>query len=140
MRTLLSIVAVLMFAAGLPLDAEAKGRGAGSSPHGKTKTFMTYKKSGPMGKVYVGRTSGSGTPQSILAKRENGHHMDAKGYDPARIDRTSSNSAAIRGREQQLIEKHKAEGRSGNAINGIGPKNPKREHYLSEAEKEFGKP
>lgn len=39
-----------------------------------------------------------------------------------------------------MIDKYKAEVRSGNAINGISPKNPKRNYYLSESEKEFGKP
>ncbi len=140
MKALLSLATALFFIVGHPLDAEAKGRSFGSGSFGKPKTFMTYKKSGPMGNVYVGRTSGFGSRQSILAKRDNNHHMDAKGYGPAKIDRHSNNPAAIRGREQQMIDKYKAEVRSGNAINGISPKNPKRNYYLSESEKEFGKP
>lgn len=112
-------------------DAEAKSRGL---------TFHTYTKSHPSGKIYTGRTSGIGKPAKILQKRDAGHHMNDKGYSPARLDKSSTNQAAIRGREQQLIDKHKTEGRSGNAINGISPKNKKRDHYLAEAENEFGKP
>lgn len=116
-------------------DAEAKsGRSGGS------KTFHTYTKSHPSGKVYTGRTSGDGKPAKVLQKRDAGHHMNSQGYGPAQLDRTSGNKSAIRGREQQLIDKHKAEGRSGNAINGISPRNKKRDRYIAESEKEFGKP
>jgi len=50
---------------------------------------------------------------------------------------------AIRGREQQLIEKFggakSGGGTSGNAINGISPRNPKRQQYLDESTRECGK-
>jgi hypothetical protein len=89
----------------------------------------------------VGHTSGTGTPAQNVARRDLGHHMTEQGYGPAQLDKSSSNRAAIRGREQQLIEANggaKSEGgTSGNAINGISPNNKKRQYYLNEAEKEF---
>lgn len=78
MKALLSLATALFFVVGHPLNAEAKGRSFESGSFGKPKTFMTYKKSGPMGNVYVGRTSGFGSRQSILAKRDNNHHMDER--------------------------------------------------------------
>ena len=68
--------------------------------------------------------------------------MTDKGFGPAQLDKSSSNPAATRGREQQLIEANggaKSQGgTSGNAINGVAPKNPKRAFYENEANKEFG--
>ncbi len=116
-------------------DADAK-----SGRSGGTKTFHTYTKTHPNGKVYTGRTSGAEKPAKAIQKRDAGHHMNNQGYGPAQLDKSSGNKAAIRGREQQLIDKRKTEGRAGNTINGISPKNKKRNHYLAESEKEFGKP
>lgn len=52
------------------------------------------------------------------------------------------NSAAIRGREQLLIDHfggaQSTGGTSGNAINGIAIGNPNREWYIEQAIKEFG--
>lgn len=68
--------------------------------------------------------------------------MDAKGYGPAVLDKSSSDSDAIRGREQQNIEANggaqSTGGNSGNAINGIAPNNPKFEQRMCAAQKEFG--
>ena len=54
------------------------------------------------------------------------------------------NKAAIRGREDQLIEAHggaqSAGGTSGNTIRGIGPNNKKAQKYRDAARKEFGVP
>lgn len=136
MKSILAVIAMGIVLATGSIDAEARGR----SWSGGTKSFMTYKKPGPRGKVYVGRTSGKGPEQKILARRDSSHHMNKAGYGPAEIDKTSPNKDAIRGREQAQIDKYRQAGKSGNAINGISPKNPKRNHYLSESEKEFGKP
>lgn len=69
--------------------------------------------------------------------------MNEKGFGPAELDKTSSNAAAIRGREQQMIDVNGGaksnNGTSGNAIRGISENNVKMTHYLREAEKEFGK-
>lgn len=104
------------------------------------KTYQTYTKTnGKTGKVYSGRTSGKSTPQKNIANRDRRHHKSKDGYGPAKLDKSSANKDAIRGREQQLIDKHKAEGRSGNDINGIAPNNKNRDKYMDAAKKEFGK-
>lgn len=58
------------------------------------------------------------------------------------LDKTSRNAAAIRGREQQVIEASgggkSTGGTSGNSINGVSSKNLKRNHYKKQAKKEFG--
>ena len=68
--------------------------------------------------------------------------MNDKGFGKAELDKSSTNKDAIRGREQQLIDKYghaKSEGgTSGNAIRGVSKSNPKLEYYLDEANKEFG--
>ena len=67
--------------------------------------------------------------------------MNKKGFGIAKLDKSSTNKDAIRGREQQNIKKHggaKSQGgTSGNAINGISPKNKKKAKYIEEAKKEF---
>jgi hypothetical protein len=62
------------------------------------KLYVTYTKTNPItGEVYSGRTSGYGTPQEIVAKRDRNHHMNEKGFDKAVVDKSSTNSDAIRG-------------------------------------------
>lgn len=71
-----------------------------------------------------------GTPAGNVRKRDVNHYMNAKGFGPAVLDRTSYNYQAIRGREQMLIDYHGGAksmgGISGNAINGIGLNNKNR--------------
>jgi hypothetical protein len=108
------------------------------------KTYVTYTKRGPNGEVYSGRSSGplTMTPEEIVARRDKGHHLNEKGFEPAVLDRSSENGAAIRGREQYLIEANggsrSSGGTSGNAINGVSPTNKKASYYRGEAEREFG--
>ncbi len=109
---------------------------------GRTSTTYT-RTSGAT--VYAGRTSGKGTPEQQVAARMNGADHKAKtaeGYGPAVVDKNSPNAAAIRGREQQLIEQYGGAqsqgGASGNKINGVAPSNPKRETYRQACNKEFG--
>lgn len=65
-----------------------------------------------------------------------------RGFGPAKLDKSSTNKNAVRGREQQLIEKNggakSQSGTSGNSINGVSSKNPKAEQYRKAADKEFG--
>jgi hypothetical protein len=71
------------------------------------KTFQTYEKTNPgNGEVYSGRTSGTGTPEENVAARDANHHMTEQGFGPAKLDKSSSNPDAIRGREQFLIQKN----------------------------------
>lgn len=87
-------------------------------------------------------STGSGpdtmTPEEIVAKRDAGHHMNENDYVPASLDRSSTNGAAIRGREQQLIESNggaqSTGGTSGNAINGVSAKNKKGAFYRRNGE------
>ncbi len=107
-------------------------------------SYQTYTKTNPTtGQVYSGRTSGTGTPEKNVAARDANHHMNDKGYDPAKLDKSSLNSDAIRGKEQLNIEANggaqSQDGSSGNAINGISPTNPKLQQYLEAAGEEFGK-
>ena len=107
------------------------------------KTFETYTKEHPSGEVYSGRTSGKAGPEQNVANRDANHHMNAKGFGKATLDKSSTNKNAIRGREQQLIDKNggakSTGGTSGNAINGISDKNPNKAKYIEAAKKEFDK-
>ncbi len=107
------------------------------------KVYVTYTKVNPKtGEVYSGRASGYGTPKEVLANRDRNHHMNEKGFEPAELDRFSTNSDAIRGREQQLIELNGGArsqgGSSGNAINGVSLTNPNKQRYEDARRKEFG--
>ena len=103
-------------------------------------THQTYtKKNETTGETYSGRTSGTGTAEENVANRNSGHHMNDKGFGKAKLDKSSPNPDAIRGREQQLIDANggaKSTGsNSGNKINGVGAKNPKKDQYMEAAKK-----
>lgn len=107
------------------------------------KTYQTYTKTNPeTGKVYSGRTSGTGTALENIERRDRGHHMTEEGFGPAVLDMSTTSWAAVRGREQMLIDYHggaqSTGGTSGNAISGIRQDNPRRQEYLEAARKEFG--
>jgi hypothetical protein len=61
---------------------------------------------------------------------------------PAKVDKSSADYNAIRGREQMLIDAHghakSVGGTSGNAINGIGPNNKNKSKYLKAAKDALG--
>ncbi|MFG2044866.1 polymorphic toxin-type HINT domain-containing protein [Dactylosporangium sp. NPDC048998] len=122
-----------------------------------SEKYVTYTKTNPTtGEVYTGRSYGTGTPEQIVAARDAGHHMTAKGFGPAVLDRyrvatkahdlRHSDPAyqAIRGREQQMIDFHggaKSDGgTSGNAIRGAAADNPLLGTYLRAATRAFGAP
>ena len=107
------------------------------------KTTQTYTKvNTTTGQVYSGRTSGYGSAIDNVAHRDTYHHMNAQGYEPAVLDKSSSSYEAIRGREQMLIDYYGGAqsigGSSGNAINGIGANNTKGSIYMNTAIGEFG--
>jgi hypothetical protein len=106
------------------------------------KTFQTYTKNNPdTGQTYSGRTSGTRSPEENVMLRDRSHHMNEEGYGPANVDKSSTNPAAIRGREQQLIDANGGAqsqgGTSGNAINGVSPTNPNKPVYCTACESEF---
>jgi hypothetical protein len=114
--------------------------------------YVTYTKTNATtGEVYVGRTSGYGTPQQIVNARDVNHHMNSLGYGPA-VPSTSAPATlpggyatraldpsywAIRGSEQLQIEAYRKLGISGNSYNGISPSNPNLGKYIKEALKKF---
>ncbi len=109
------------------------------------RLFITYlKKNEEIGLVYAGRASGETTgnqekdAEEIRKKRDNSHHKNQEGYGESEIDEISTNSDAIRGREQMLIEYLQKKGICGNQRNGISETNDKKEQYLEAAKNEFG--
>lgn len=113
----------------------------------RQKTYQTYTRYNPKtGKCYTGRTSGYGTPEENVRDRGYGQpHLNAEGFSPPVLDRSSPNYGSIRGREQQVMDLNggaaSAGGTSRNAINGISPFNPLGRYvYLPSAEEEFGQP
>ena len=105
-------------------------------------SYQIYEKIGPNGEIYTGRTKGTGTPEENVARRDSGHHMNAKGFGPAQLRYNSLKGNAIRGQEQVNINANGGAisqgGTSGNAINGISARNPNAGAYLEAARQEFG--
>lgn len=90
---------------------------------------MTYTLEGPNDQIYVGRTSGFGTPEQLVLKRYSGHHMKAKGFKKPKVDKAIQGihgKMAIRGREQQLIDYYGGIGnpKVANSIRGVSKLNP----------------
>ena len=77
--------------------------------------------------------------KSIEARDKN-HHKNVDGFGPAKLDKSSTNKDAMRGREQQLIDSfggaQSQGGNSGYKINGVSPKNKNAERYRQEAIKQ----
>ena len=93
------------------------------------RVYVTYTLTGPDGQIYVGRTSGFGTPEQLVNKRYSRHHMKAKGFGRPTIDRAvqgAQGKPAIRGREQQLMDYYGGIGspRVANKIRGVSKYNP----------------
>lgn len=123
--------------------AKAVDKGADAAKTAdKATTFQTYKKTHPeTGDVYSGRTSGTADPRKNVAKRDRYHQKNKEGYDPAELDKSSSNPDAIRAREQQLIDKYGGAqsegGTSGNRNRGVAKANPNANKYKKAAERAF---
>ena len=106
------------------------------------KTYQTYTKEpkNSADGVYSGKTSGTGRPEENVDKRDKGHRMNDT-HGKAKLDQTSKNSDAVRGREQQLIDKNGGEkkqgGTSGNTNRGVSEKNKNAKKYDDAANKEF---
>lgn len=135
--------ATMEFGAGEVAGAEAglaeAAEGAAEDEQAAVRTYQTYTKVNPeTGQVYAGRTSGFGTPLENIAARDASHAYNDFGFGPAELDQTSDSYAAIRGREQQLIEYYQDQGISANKINGISPTNPNGPGYLQTANNAFG--
>lgn len=110
------------------------------------RVWVTYTLDGPDGKIYIGRASGFGTPQQVLNRRFASHHMKDYGYDSPILDkfaigaRGSAAYAAIRGREQQMIDHLGGVGSTnvGNRIRGVRKNHPLGRTYHIKSNQMFG--
>lgn len=71
------------------------------------RVYLTYTLHHPDGRVYVGRTSGFGTPFQVMIRRFYCHHMRVFGFKNPTLDKAiigMHGYGAIRGREQQMID------------------------------------
>jgi RHS repeat-associated protein len=106
--------------------------------------YVTYTRVNPKtGQVYAGRTGGYGTPEELVHRRSLGQPLlKAEGFRSPTVDQWSTNRAAIRGREQQLIDFYggakSVGGSARNMINGVADFNLNRPIYMGAARAEFG--
>lgn len=110
-----------------------------SNPNKGKRKYLTYiapDLNNP-GKIYVGRSSGYGTPQQILNRRKAGHHRNLGDLE---LDQVTESYPAIRGREHLVREKLREQGLATNQHNPISPRNKKKEQYIQSAIEEFGEP
>lgn len=90
------------------------------------------------GQVYVGRTSGCGTPKQNVSRRDSSHEYNSLGFGEAQLDVSTTSRNAIRGREQQLVDDYRSLGVYANKINGISPSNLMGTIYMKAATAAFG--
>ncbi len=103
------------------------------------------------GEIYVGRTSGYGTPEEVLSNRDKKHEkLYERGFGPAVIDKVATGEIgekAIRGREQQMIDFYggalsdsarRPDAISANRIRGVDKNNPRGREYHEAANALFG--
>lgn len=111
------------------------------------KTYITYtmtKSDGIHTVTYVGRSSGEGTPESIMMRRYQGHWIRRlEGYGKPTLDKSATGTQgklAIRGREQQMIDYKGGIGdpRVGNLIRGVSKPNPSGLLYHESSNAMFG--
>ncbi|MEJ0105042.1 MAG: RHS repeat-associated core domain-containing protein [Bacteroidota bacterium] len=110
------------------------------------RQYITYVTVHPVTKVvYVGRASGFGTPDEVLARRWSNHAiLRALGFPKPTIDvapalRNAATGFAIRGREQQLYDYYSLQGRIlANAIRPVWMYNPYGRIYHDLSDKFFG--
>ena len=116
---------------------------AGKASSRGQKTYQVYKKYNPeTGETYIGRTSGYGSPQENIKRRDRNHHKNKDGFERAELIISSEDPDAIRGAEQYYIDLYggakSMNETSGNAINGISPKNPNRKRYEEARKNKLG--
>jgi len=70
-----------------------------------------------------------------LDKRKAGHHRN---LGDLQLDQVTDSYPAIRGREQQVLESLRKQGLASDQINGVGPRNKKKDFYMDAAKKAFG--
>ena len=110
------------------------------------RIFLTYTMTNAEGQIYVGRTSGNGKELlvKIMLRRYAGHGVrKSQGYGNMKIDKVAigkEGRAAIRGREQQLIDAYGGIGnpKVGNTIRGVSKTNPNGRYYHDMSNRKFG--
>jgi hypothetical protein len=121
--------------------------------------YVTYLKHNSWtGEIYAGRSSGFGSEQDIVARRDADHHIKDIDYGPASPDKSTianlpvalrhfdPSYQAIRGREQQLIDSNggawsdvgRRNTNSGNKIRGVAKDNPMGRIYHIASSAAFG--
>ena len=118
------------------------------------RSYVTYTLLNALtGKIYSGRTSGTGLPECLATGRFSYHHAKLRGFSVfLGVDRAVQQAGgydeayrAIRGREQNLIDFHGgavsdlgSRRQSGNLIGGVARSNPARRPYHNAALTRFG--
>jgi RHS repeat-associated protein len=130
----------LLAAAGVMAAGAAVGEIANSI---REKTYVTYTLTNAQGQIYVGRASGYGDPHSVMMRRFASHERRAMGFGNPTLDRAATGplgAAAIRGREQQLVDALGGIGspRVANRIRGVSEFNPAGRFYHAAANAMFG--
>ena len=116
----------------------------GDSQNSQPYKYITYTRENPStGQVYSGRSGGYGEPQEIATRRASGQPLlNAEGFAPPVVDSVSTDKAAIRGREQQLIDyfggAQSVGGTTRNMINGVADFNAFRDIYIQQSIQQFG--
>ena len=106
--------------------------------------YITYTRTNPStGDIYSGRSGGYGEPEAIALRRAAGQPLlNQEGFAPPVVDAVSTDKAAIRGREQQLIDyfggAQSVGGSTRNKINGVADFNPFRDIYIQQSIQQFG--
>jgi hypothetical protein len=101
------------------------------------KTYQVYGKIGEEGQIYIGRTSGFGSSEKNVARRDYSHHMSSKGYGPAQHLITVRSYDSVRGLEQLGQKYSQSLGRLADQIRGISPANPNLGAYLQAAQSQL---
>ncbi len=110
----------------------------------KYRTFATYTLTNPAtGQVYVGRCSGFGDIENIVIRRLRSHKYFKRGFTIIQIDKAMQGKearAAIRGREQQLIDFYGGirNPQVANIIRAVAKLNPKGRRFHRNSSYFFG--
>jgi len=104
------------------------------------KTYQIYAKTkqGANGadELYIGRTSGRGSPEANVKARDSRHHMTNKGFGASQVLLTTKSPNAIRGLEQIGMDYGRSIGQMANQIRGISLSNPNLGSYLQAAQRQ----
>ena len=109
----------------------------------KLKVYITYTLTNDKGQIYVGRSSGFGSPEAVMKRRFYAHHMRLFNFNKYKIDKAARGPGAyeaIRGREQQLMDSLGGIGspKLANRIRGVSAINIRGREYHNMSNLFFG--